>query len=942
MRRIWLTLVLWTFAAPVVAEEARDKPILVLDTGGHLSHITQVLFRAHDKRLISTSTDKTIRIWDVSTGETVRVLRLPLGTEDESRQGGGIHAAALSPDGFTLAVAAQALSEEQQWIYLVSLADTKVVRVLKGTTGPVHALAFSPDGTTLASGARGDVLLWDVKSGASRPLRGDKGGVHAIAFSPDGKRLATGGSKKVLRIWSAATGKSEAMWKGLEAPVKTIAWSRDSKSLASWERGGTVRVWGLDGMMQTQLTLKDQPNGLSFSPDGRELLAGKTIIDLSTTKERIHFSDANSPSKDAALSHDGQLAAWGGYTSLYLWDPRDGKTVHRLGEHAGRTMDVGWNKDGKGIFWQQPKSTLEESKAMRLFDLVELKPGPATGEGGLRAQHRVGDWSLERTGNREGCLVKRGEETIGPLQFPAKHGDVTAFTFLGEKRVAATTSHRLFLFDASTGRLLRAFKGASAVWSVAPSPDNRFLVTGHLDQILRVWNPEREEPLLSLFVTRNEWIAWTPEGYYAASPGGERLMGWQVNNGPDQLATFHPARQFHKSLYRPEMIRHLLQAGSVAKALEAASADKGAKPQATEVDKVLPPKVTILTPKQPDLRVTEPKLRVQAAAESFRKFPVTSLLLLLDDRPYEGQRGVRSAAVPELGKLEKEWTVTLPPGTHRLSVLARSDVSSAVSEAVEVTYTPAEAPNPKDLRPSLYVLTIGLNAYPGDLKLDFAVNDAAELQSTLVAKSNPLFRQVQARTLTDQQATRQNILGGLAWLKREMKPQDVAAIFYAGHGHKDKDGRFYLLSIDMDENRLEQTTVTGEELKKHLADLPGRVLLMLDACHSGAIGGRSKSGGMFTDDLARDLADDDCGVVVMCAAMGREESRENTDAKHGYFTLALIEGLSGKADYNRDGLIHLTELDLYVDNRVTALSKDGQHPVTAKPTTIRSFALSKP
>ncbi len=108
----------------------------------------------------------------------------------------------------------------------------------------------------------------------------------------------------------------------------------------------------------------------------------------------------------------------------------------------------------------------------------------------------------------------------------------------------------------------------------------------------------------------------------------------------------------------------------------------------------------------------------------------------------------------------------------------------------------------------------------------------------------------------------------------------------------------------------------------------------------GAIGGRGK-GLSITDDLARELSDDDCGVIVMCAAMGSEESRESRESQHGYFTLALIEGLSGAADYNKDGLIQLTELDLYVDNRVAQLSKDEQHPVTAKPTTVRSFALTK-
>src|SRR5262249_20397086 len=47
----------------------------------------------------------------------------------------------------------------------------------------------------------------------------------------------------------------------------------------------------------------------------------------------------------------------------------------------------------------------------------------------------------------------------------------------------------------------------------------------------------RTIPLLSLYSAGDDWIAWTPEGYYAASPGGEKLIGWQVNNGRDQMAS---------------------------------------------------------------------------------------------------------------------------------------------------------------------------------------------------------------------------------------------------------------------------------------------------------------------------------------------------------------------------------------------------------------------
>src|SRR5262249_50935661 len=105
-------------------------------------------------------------------------------------------------------------------------------------------------------------------------------------------------------------------------------------------------------------------------------------------------------------------------------------------------------------------------------------------------------------------------------------------TFLSPGRAALINQTGLHLFDTRTGMLLRTFRGHNGqVKALAPPPDGRYLLSVAEDGILRVWDPERVDPLLSLFVAGNEWIAWTPRGYYAASPGGERLMGWQVNDG---------------------------------------------------------------------------------------------------------------------------------------------------------------------------------------------------------------------------------------------------------------------------------------------------------------------------------------------------------------------------------------------------------------------------
>jgi uncharacterized caspase-like protein len=303
---------------------------------------------------------------------------------------------------------------------------------------------------------------------------------------------------------------------------------------------------------------------------------------------------------------------------------------------------------------------------------------------------------------------------------------------------------------------------------------------------------------------------------------------------------------------------------------------------------------------------------------------------LVDGRPYEGSQGLRKVQA-RAGEAKKEtWTVKLTPGSHTLRVLARSAVSMGLSNDLEVTY---DVPVPK---PSLFVLAVGINKYKrNDLQsLQFAVADAAGLEKTFQSKSRGLFDRIEARVLPDTEATRDGVLRGLEWLQAaDMKAQDLAVVFYAGHGGKDDKGNFYLLPQDVDKTKLAETGISADELKQHLAALRGRVLLLLDACHSGAIG-------PVINDLARDLADEDTGVVVMCASLGSEEAGEGDG--HGYFCRALIDGLDGKARKNpRDGCVYLHHLEQYVIDTVQELSQDKQHPTTAKPA-IRPLPLSQP
>jgi hypothetical protein len=96
------------------------------------------------------------------------------------------------------------------------------------------------------------------------------------------------------------------------------------------------------------------------------------------------------------------------------------------------------------------------------------------------------------------------------------------------------------------------------------------------------------------------------------------------------------------------------------------------------------------------------------------------------------------------------------------------------------------------------------------------------------------------------------------------------------------------------------------------------------------------------DDLVRGLLSEDCGAAVLCPCRGKKIAIEEPGAKLGYFTQALVEGLSGAADAVKDGTVWLHELEAYVGPRVNELTTGVLSPVTARPAGLRSFPLAKP
>ncbi|MCY7332306.1 MAG: WD40 repeat domain-containing protein, partial [Pseudanabaena sp. CAN_BIN31] len=175
--------------SPILAIQsilARIRERFILSQGDVLS----VVFSSDGKRLATSGSDGTARVWDESGKELAK---------------------------------------------------------LQGHQGFVWSVVFSPDGKRLAtSGSDGTARVWDESGKELAKLQGHQGDVSSVVFSPDGKRLATSGSDGTARVWDES-GKELAKLQGHQGDVLSVVFSPDGKRLATSGRDGTARVWDESG-----------------------------------------------------------------------------------------------------------------------------------------------------------------------------------------------------------------------------------------------------------------------------------------------------------------------------------------------------------------------------------------------------------------------------------------------------------------------------------------------------------------------------------------------------------------------------------------------------------------------------------------------------------------------------------------------------------------------
>jgi WD40 repeat protein len=964
----------------VQAVQDQGGPVLMLDTGGHMSAIHALAFTPDGKQLISAGDNKVIRVWDWRAGKTMRTMRGEVGVGPE----GNIYAMALSPDGHWLAVGGRMkVPGKLGWVIrLYDFASGKLVALLKGHSNVVHALAFSSDGKRLISGGSDEwAIIWDVEGRKLlHRLQGHTAQIYAVAFTPDGERAVTGSYDSTLRLWRVSDGGLIAELKGHKDKITRALAVRSSDGIiASGDSTGEIRLWdGKGGQFLRSLNQRGAVGVLRFSPDGQRLLSTcgygygcgrvQRVWQVATGEELVAYRGHDNTVNAAAISPDGRLAATGGGSNheIHLWrletgarvDSINGKPLVLAGTGAP-VFAAGFSADGQRIAWGNAWSTKTTLASNPLTFQLSLpsksgvigKPEPideATARSFVRARATFGSYALsDRKGgnyDRNDAIldIKRDGQVAASIERGSTDGySHLAYTFTPDGQTIISGGNGwLIAYDLNGHRLGNFFGQEGDVWAVTPSPDGRYLLSSSGDQTVRLWNLKTRELIVTLFNgSDGEWVLWTPQGYYTGSPGADKIVGWQINKGPDQVPDYVGADQLRQHLNRPDIVEKAIILASAEAAVREApgTAFKLADLLARPV-----PRFKILSPLADEVQ-RGGRAGVRIAIEGTPD-PVKAIRVQVNGR----EIGDLTPDIGSGGFGTGERMLVVPLGKGKNEV--RITLTNAIGEKAEVLTLNHDGEGALDKRGTLYILAIGVDKYPGlgnscgllgneSCNLSVSGADARALVDAVEMRLGPEHDRAVKRLLVNgagekDDPTASNILNAIDILK-QAEETDTVVMFIAGHGFNDGPNyRFLPTNAEVADGTLRGATVVPwYALQEAVEVAKGRRILFIDTCHSGNAYNQRLGNAAYH-----------ANIIAYTAARFDQTANENDKLGHGLFTYAVLEGLEGKGGIAAHRQLSTKELADYVIKRVEELAraqKAEQEPQYFKGRDAEDYVLAR-
>ena len=524
--------------------------------------VARIAFSADDRLLATQERDASVRVWDLTTGGLLQILKEPARSagissvskhsvaleETFEEPAGAPDRMAFTPDGRGLIV-----RESNEALHLWDVRTGRLRPSLPQPDG-VSAAVLSADKRILLRTAGKGAELWEVSSATRlRKLLPSAAAVTSVAFSPAGELLASARWGQGITLWDPTTGTSIDDLTKIPETIVRIAFASNERTLVGGAADGAAGLWDVSARKWLR----------GFDGQGSPLLQPASISEPATFASEPPQGTLSLPTVynwGIAVSPNQPLVAQATTQgSVRLWNAVTGEQIHSLAGHDGEIQDMTFSADGRLL------ATCMKGNVIFLWDV-------ATGKRMRKLSAKEWSAACRLAFSADGRLLADadgitiylwdvgGGKMSRKIELNPSRGDSRetariVATFSSDFAIAfhpwepllaaGSGDHVVRIWDAAAGVQLRSMTGhLGAITSLAFSRNGSLLATGSRDGTVRLWVPITGEPLATLARFDDGWVAFTPDGRYQT--GGKSAGQFWYAIGlchfePDELAPYLPS-----------------------------------------------------------------------------------------------------------------------------------------------------------------------------------------------------------------------------------------------------------------------------------------------------------------------------------------------------------------------------------------------------------------